>query len=221
MSTALFQSNAGYFDIASMSIGDTIGTATMMAGGGSLNINAFLIVSSIISPSQAIIQPTSIVNGNLGNFTITNSPLGGIQILSQTVPDGNSYTSGNMSGVTFENVFVNPCVPLVFTSTINSELGDTDIQTFNFTVSGMNQQQLSDFNIFPNPVSNILNIQLEELSSELLISVYDINGKIVFSNYKFYNTFKVAIDVSYLSSSMYLIVIENDNRIDSKTFYKD
>lgn len=221
MSTALFQSNEGSFDISTMSVGDTIGTAYMMAGGGSININAYLIVSSIISSSQAIIQPTSINNGNLGNFTITNSPLGGIQILSQTIPDGNSYTSGNMNSVTFDNVFINPCVPLVFTSTINSELGDTDIQTFNFTVSSIDQQQLNDFNIFPNPVSSILNIQLEELSSELLISVYDINGKIVFSNYKFYNTVKVTIDVSHLSSSMYLIVIENDNRIDSKTFYKD
>ena len=65
-----------------------------------------------------------------------------------------------------------------------------------------------------------LNIKLKELSSELLISVYDINGKIVFSNYKFINAVKVTIDVSYLSSSMYLIVVENDNRIDSKTFYK-
>ena len=126
-----------------------------------------------------------------------------------------------MNGITFDNVFINPCVPLVFTSTINSELGDTDIQNFNFTVSGMDKQQLRDFNIFPNPVSTVLNIQLEEFSSELLISVYDINGKIVFSNYKFYNTVKVSIDVSHLSSSMYLIVIENDNRIDSKTFYKD
>jgi len=220
MSTALFQSNEGSFDISSMSVGDTIGTAYLMAGGGSIYINAYLIVSSIISSSQAIIQPTSINNGNLGNFTITNSPLGGIQILSQTIPDGNSYTSGNINSVTFENVFINPCVPLVFTSTINSELGDTDIQTFNFTVSGMDQQQLSDFNIFPNPVSSILNIKLKELSSELLISVYDINGKIVFSNYKFINAVKVTIDVSYLSSSMYLIVVENDNRIDSKTFYK-
>jgi hypothetical protein len=220
MSTALFQSNEGSFDISSMSVGDTIGTAYLMAGGGSININAYLIVSSIISSSQAIIQPTSINNGNLGNFTITNSPLGGIQILSQTIPDGNSYTSGNINSVTFESVFINPCVPLVFTSTINSELGDTDIQTFNFTVSGMDQQQLSDFNIFPNPVSSILNIKLKELSSELLISVYDINGKIVFSNYKFINAVKVTIDVSYLSSSMYLIVVENDNRIDSKTFYK-
>ena len=50
------------------------------------------------------------------------------------------------------------------------------------------EQQLSEFNIFPNPVSSILNIQLEELSSKLLISVYDINGNIVFSNYKFHNT---------------------------------
>ena len=69
-----------------MNVGDTIGTATMMAGGGSLNINAILIVSTIVSSSQVIIQPTSIVIGSLGNFTITNNLLGGVDILSQTIP---------------------------------------------------------------------------------------------------------------------------------------
>ena len=34
MSTALFQSNGGYFDIMSMNLGDTIGTSILMAGGG-------------------------------------------------------------------------------------------------------------------------------------------------------------------------------------------
>jgi hypothetical protein len=220
MSTALFQSNAGYFDITTMSVGDTIGTATMMAGGGSININAFLIVSSIISSSQAIIQPSSINNGNLGNFTIANTPTGGIEILSQTIPDGNNYTSGNMNSVTFNNVFVNPCTPLIFTSTINSELGDTDIQTFNFIVSGINDINI-DFNIFPNPASDIINIQLEGSGLQFSVSIYDITGKVIFSNYNFINTTKATIDISHLSTSMYLIVISRDDKILSKTFYKE
>ena len=44
MSTALFQSNAGSFDIASMNVGDTIGTSVMMAGGGSINLNTYLLL---------------------------------------------------------------------------------------------------------------------------------------------------------------------------------
>ena len=88
----------------------------------------FLVVSTIISSSQAIISPCSWANGCLGSFTITNSANGGIEMLSQTVPDGNNSTLGNMSSITFENLFVNPCTPLIFTSIINSELGDVDSQ---------------------------------------------------------------------------------------------
>jgi len=220
MSTALFQSNAGSFDIASMNVGDTIGTAILMAGGGSVNINAFLIVSVIISNSQVIIQPTSINNGNLGNFTISNTSLGGFNILTQTIPDGNNYTSGNMNSVTFNNVFINPCIPLVFTTTITSELGDTDLQTFNFIVSAINEIS-QDFKVYPNPVLNTLNIQLDNNSSDFLVSIYDITGKVIFSNYKFSKSIKASIDVSHLSTSMYLMVISMEGKIESRTFYKE
>tara|TARA_B100001758_G_C18416790_1_gene620770 strand:- start:1360 stop:4254 length:2895 start_codon:yes stop_codon:yes gene_type:complete len=220
MSTALFQSDAGSFDIASMNVGDTIGTATLMAAGGTININAFLIVSAIVSSSQVIIQPTSINNGNLGNFTISNHPLGGIDILSQTVPDGNSYTAGNMNSVTFNNVFINPCIPLVFTSTINSELGDVDIQTFSFVVSNVSEI-LNDLRIFPNPVSDILFISATHEIPYLSISIYDVKGQKIFSSYNLRNTLNTSLDISYLSSSVYLLVVESENIRFSQTFIKE
>ena len=49
MSTALFQSNAGSFNITAMSVGDTIGTAVMMANGGLININTFLDFDNFFS----------------------------------------------------------------------------------------------------------------------------------------------------------------------------
>jgi hypothetical protein len=125
-----------------------------------------------------------------------------------------------MNSITFNNVFINPCIPLVFTSTITSELGDTDFQTVNFTVSGINEIN-SEFNIYPNPVSNTLNIQLDNNSSNFSVSIYDISGKVIFSNYKFPKSIRVSIDVSHLSTSMYLLVISMEGKIDSKTFYKE
>ena len=220
MSTALFQSNAGSFDISSMNVGDTIGTSYIMAGGGIVSVNANLIVSVIVSSSEVIIQPTSINNGNLGNFTILNIPLGGIQVVTQSIPDGNNYTAGNMNSITFNNVFINPCIPIVFTSTITSELGDTDLQTFNFIVSAINEIS-SKFNLYPNPVLNTLNIQLDNNSLDFAVSIYDISGKVIFSNYKFSKSNKVSIDVSYLSASMYLIVISMEGKTVSRTFYKE
>jgi hypothetical protein len=220
MATALLQSDAGSFDIASMNVGDTIGTATMMAGGGSININSILIVSTIVSSSQVIIQPTSIVLGSLGNFTITNNLLGGVDILSQTVPDGNSFTSGNLSTITFNNVFINPCVPLNFTSTITSELGDVDIQNFSFIVSEITEKT-TEIKIYPNPVYNILNIKLDKSLAEFSVDIFDVSGKIIFSSYKFTNKDLVSIDLTHLSSNMYLLVIKNEKDFTTKLFFKE
>ena len=219
MSTALFESNGGSFNIASMSVGDTIGTSNIIAGGGSININAYLIVSVIVSNSEVIIQNTSVVNGNLGSFTITNLPLGGISVFTQTIPDGNNYTSGNMNSVTFNNVFINPCFSPVFTSTITSELGDIDLQNFNFIISE-NNEIFSNFNIYPNPVLSILNIQLDKNSSDFSVIIYDVSGKVIFSEYNFSKLNNATIDVSHLSSGMYLIAVSLQGKIDSRTFYK-
>ena len=95
MSTALFTSDGGSFAISTLSIGDTVGFAVMSAAGGSLSFNTNLIVSSIISSNQAILQSVNISNGlSLGTFTISNIS-GGINIIAQSVPDGNNVTAGN------------------------------------------------------------------------------------------------------------------------------
>ena len=125
MSTALFQSNTGYFDISSLNVGDTIGTADLIAAGGNINVNTMLVVSTIISSNQVIITPCSWSSGCLGSFTITNIVGGGVEMISQSVPDGNNFTLGNSSTITFENLFVNPCTTLIFTTTMIIKLFHT------------------------------------------------------------------------------------------------
>ncbi len=85
--------------------------------------------------NQAIIQSINTVTGlSIGTFTISNVN-GGISIIAQSVPDNNNVTSGNSQSVTFNNIFINPASGiLTFTSTINSELGDVDLQSFPFTI---------------------------------------------------------------------------------------
>ena len=133
ISTSLFISDGGSFAISMMSVGDTIGSAVMSANGGTINFTTVLIVSSILSNNQAIIQSQDINTGLvLGSFTISNtSP--GVSILAQSVPDNNNVTSGNSSIVTFSNVFLNPVELLTsFSTTINSELGDVDTHHSHF-----------------------------------------------------------------------------------------
>ena len=135
MLSSLFTSNLGSFDIANMSIGDIIGSAVMSAGGGFNTFNTNLTVSSITS-NQVVVQSQDVNTGLvLGTFTITNTNPG-VSIAATTVPDGNNFTSGNSQTVTFSNVFVNPGAgTLNFTSTIDSELGNQDIQSFSFTIA--------------------------------------------------------------------------------------
>ena len=136
MATSLFASDLGSFDISNMTSGDVIGSAVMSANGGANTFNTTLIVSSILSSSQAIIQSQDINTGLvLGTFTIINlNP--GVSISASSVPDNNNVTSGNSQTIIFSNVFINPPAgTLTFTSTINSELGDLDVQNFPFTIA--------------------------------------------------------------------------------------
>ena len=220
MSTGLFQSNAGSFDIASMNVGDTIGTAVMMANGGLLNFNTFLIVSAIISVNQAVISSCTQVNGCIGSFTISNTIGGGIDIISQTVPDGNNYTNGNFSTATFYNVFVNPCVPLTFTSTINSELGDVFIDSITFIITGLSQFEQSAILIFPNPTSGKIVLDFETVRQNVSLQITDLLGKKVFSQYQFKQIMKKEISISSLISGSYVFIINADGIKYSKIILK-
>ena len=136
MSTSLFASNNGSFAISTMSVNDTVGSAVMSANGGAISFNTTLIVTSIISTNQAIIQSQDVNTGLvLGTFTISNANPG-VNITVQSPPDNNNVTAGNSQTVTFNNVFLNPGQgTILFTTTINSELGDVDVQTFPFTIN--------------------------------------------------------------------------------------
>ncbi|MDA9663613.1 fibronectin type III domain-containing protein [bacterium] len=133
MLSSNFSADNGYFTIANMNIGDVIGNANMTTNNA--NFITTLTVSSIISSNEIIVQSQDITGLILGTFTITNTNPG-VTISAQSVPDNNNVTSGNVESVTFNNVFTNPSQGnIIFTSTIISELSDTDIQSFIFNIN--------------------------------------------------------------------------------------
>ena len=135
MDTALFSSDGGSFTISTMSVGDTIGFASLIAGTNSFTTD--LLVSSIVSSSQVIVESIDITSGLvLGTFDVSNNLTGGVSVIATSPADGNNITlTGNSSSVTFDNVFLNPnASTLNFTSTITSELGDIDTQSFSFNI---------------------------------------------------------------------------------------
>ncbi len=135
MDTALLVSDGGSFTLSSMSVGDTIGSASLSAGPNAFTTD--LLVSSVISSSQVVVESIDVNSGFLlGTFLISNNLSGGISIIATSPADGNNITlTGNTSSITFNNVFLNPnASTLNFVSTITSELGDVDIQNFSFVI---------------------------------------------------------------------------------------
>jgi hypothetical protein len=120
-----------------MSVGDVIGTAVLSANNGANTFNTQLTVTSLVSSSEVIVESADINTGLvLGSFNILNTNPGVSISAAPPIPDGNNTTSGNSQVLTFSNVFVNPSsAPLVFTTTIASELGDLDVQSFSFTIN--------------------------------------------------------------------------------------
>tara|TARA_B100000963_G_scaffold113286_2_gene98640 strand:- start:26842 stop:28908 length:2067 start_codon:yes stop_codon:yes gene_type:complete len=175
MSSSLFQSNVGSFDIASLNNGDTIGTANLFAGGGTITLNTYIMVSQVVNSSQAIITACDSLQGCLGTFTISNTSGGGVSIFANAIFDGNNYTSGNMSSITFENLFINPCGILTFTTSINSELGQTDVQSFDFTLSVLSSN--NNFLQIPNKslvrIVDLLGRNTKTSNYKILLYIYD------------------------------------------------
>ena len=143
MDTAIFISSSGSFTISSMSLGDNIGSATMILSNTTYNTS--LIVSNIISSSEIIVEAIDQLTGlALGTFSITNLPVSGVEIIAVSPGDGNFFTNGNSSIITFSNVFLNSSSGLItFNSNITSELDDIYIQSSSFIIGSL----YSSFNI--------------------------------------------------------------------------
>lgn len=73
------------------------------------------------------------------------------------------------------------------------------------------------FDMYPNPFENNVVIFTEiPLEIQSKISVYDINGRLVFSSFGIFNDGRMILNLSNLSSGAYLIRVQNDK----KTFFK-
>ncbi len=124
---SVFTSDGGSFDLSNVNVGDTLGTADMTLSGGTTT-NSTLIVGSTSSYSTIVLSVDN--SGTLGSFTLRNDS-NGIEITAVSPGDGNNTTGGYTSNATFNNLFSNPSVSVLnFSSTITSELGQVDNQSF-------------------------------------------------------------------------------------------
>ena len=115
-----------------------------------------------------------------------------------------------------------------FTYTFN-QVGSTDYVcdphdgnmngTVNVTsTAGISENNLLSFEMYPNPVSDLLNIQLPTGTEKAEVSVFDYTGRLVSS--KTISSNDKAIDVQKISKGIYMIRVAANNKIGVQRFIK-
>jgi hypothetical protein len=91
--------------------------------------------------------------------------------------------------------------------------------TGDFNVLGLSKEVKLDFAMYPNPSTDYLTIQLPSGSLKADISVFDLTGRLIKSSEITSTSNK--LDIQYLSTGMYLLIIESEGKIGSKQFIKN
>lgn len=85
---------------------------------------------------------------------------------------------------------------------------------------GDDKSVFSNLQIYPNPTSDVINIHSDDLFQEKPeITIYSIDGKLI-KKYISQNMNNFSIDVSKLTSGLYLIKVESNNRLGVLKFIK-
>ena len=115
-----------------------------------------------------------------------------------------------------------------FTYTFN-QVGSTDYVcdphagNMNGTVTvtstaGISENNLLSFEMYPNPVSDVLNIQLPTGTEKAEVSVFDYTGRLVSS--KTISSNDTGIDVQQISKGIYMIRVATNTKIGVQRFIK-
>ena len=83
---------------------------------------------------------------------------------------------------------------------------------------GISENNLLNFEMYPNPVSDALNIQLPTSTEKAEVSVFDYTGRLVSS--KIISSNDTAIDVQKISKGIYMIRVAANNKIGVQRFLK-
>ena len=83
---------------------------------------------------------------------------------------------------------------------------------------GISENNLLSFEMYPNPVSDVLNIQLPTSTEKAEVSIFDYTGRLVSS--KTISSNDKAIDVQKISKGIYMIRVAANNKIGVQRFIK-
>jgi hypothetical protein len=178
-----------FFDPSYWGAGTHIVTYTLISatcGGGDM-----VTITVYETPLVSLDCPTS-VEENSAPVLLVVSP-----------PGGELTINGQLSGVYFDPAYWGPGVHnIVYTYTNGICEASVSRQITVSPIVGVDERTLIDISVFPNPVSDILNIELGDVKvSEF--QIFDIIGKIIYSERV--NSDKISVDMSKLIPTMYYV----------------
>ncbi len=154
------------------------------------------------------------------NYTVVQAPMSGNMYLDGTVLSvGAQFTQQDINDqkIRYRNDIDDSVTSDFFTFTVTDGNGgwigitrfDIEIDA-SFTSSTSDISEVSGIDIFPNPANSLVTVNFEEFNTSVALQVMDINGKTVIS--KTLDAKSNSIDISQLSTGVYLFQIEQDNR---------
>ena len=162
---------------------------------------------------------TSNVDGIGARVTIFTE--NGTQIRDIRSGEGFRFMSTNTAHFGLDTQTAVSKIEICWPSGIMDEILNPDINTTVVAVEGENsvsvdESENSSFNLYPNPVEDILTISRENSTAPARVEIFDINGRLIINQSLLSNQ----IDVSQLSSGIYTFKLISNNEVVTKKVYK-
>jgi hypothetical protein len=189
------------------------------------------ITSSLGSAANAtffngtdVAQPTIdgyLITETLGSPAALPAPSAGTTTPMVTIQINGSPTSGILEILANDSALANAVTPLksfmqadmiddamaMFTNVVDPNVSAlSGVSSFDFATLSVEENQLTDLSIYPNPATDIVHIQHSEVAVQK-VEIYSINGQLVRSQ----NNNLERIDVNTLKSGLYIMKLYTAN----------
>ena len=216
---------------ANINIDNDTGTTTLTLAGpsnkwfgigfGNSNMNGTDIFmtdgSSILDAySTSNGQPQADSSQESGDWTLVSNT---VSSGTRTIVATRANDTGNSNDYTFSASAGSLTVIWAIGATSQYSSGHSNRNATTLSVSlGISENNLLSFEIYPNPVSDLLNIQLPTGTEKAEVSVFDYTGRLVSS--KTISSNDTAIDVQKISKGIYMIRVATNTKIGVQRFIK-
>ena len=216
---------------ANINIDNDTGTTTLTLAGpsnkwfgigfGNSNMNGtdiFMTNGSSIRDAYSTSngQPQADSSPESGDWTLVSNT---VSSSTRTIVATRANDTGNSNDHTFSASAGSLTVIWAIGASSQYSSGHSNRSATTLSVSlGISENNLLNFEMYPNPVSDLLNIQLPTGTEKAEVGVFDYTGRLVSS--KTISSNDTAIDVQQISKGIYMIRVATNIKIGVQRFIK-